>query len=45
MGQQSDTLTGGWQVVKSAHGHIHFVAHTVAIHQHLGRIFFTQNAS
>ena len=42
--QQADTLANGRQVVKSAHWHLHFVADTSAVHQHLGRVLLQQGA-
>ena len=44
MRQQSDRLAQAGQMVESAHGHIHLVAHAVAVDQHLGRVFGGQGA-
>ena len=37
--EQADALAHGGQVVERAHGHIHLVAHAVAVQQHLGGFF------
>lgn len=39
MRQQGHFFADRRQVVEGAHGHIHLVAHALAIHQNLGRIF------
>jgi hypothetical protein len=40
--EQAHRLAHRRQVVERAHGHLHLVAHAVAVHQHLGRVLFQQ---
>ena len=40
----ADALAHGGQVVERAHGHVHLVAHAVAVQQHLGGGLLQQGA-
>ena len=42
---QGNCLSHRWQVVKSAHRHLHFVTHAVAVDDDLRRVFVAQDAS
>jgi hypothetical protein len=42
MGQQAELMANFWQVVESAHGHLHLVAHAMTVQHNLGRVFVIQ---
>jgi hypothetical protein len=44
VGQQRDRLAEGGQVVEGAHGHADFIAHAMAIDQHVGRVLEAERA-
>src|SRR3989344_3672731 len=44
LGQQAHLFAHSGQVVERAHGHIHLIAHAMAVQQHLGGILLQQGA-